>query len=62
MPKPLAARDRGASSVEYGLLVVLIAAVIVTAVVGLGGVTGSLFTKSCEEYSSTSAALDSDCE
>jgi pilus assembly protein Flp/PilA len=36
--------DRGASAVEYGLLVGLIAAVIVVAVTALGGKLNGLFT------------------
>ena len=33
----LAREDRGATAVEYGLLVALIAAVIITVVIALGG-------------------------
>ncbi len=36
--------ERGASAVEYGLLVALIAAVIVVAVIALGGVVKGAFT------------------
>lgn len=36
--------DRGATAVEYGLLVGLIAVVIIAAVVTLGGNLNSLFT------------------
>ena len=35
--------DRGATAVEYGLMVALIAAVIVTAVTALGGKLTTLF-------------------
>lgn len=38
--------DRGATAVEYGLLVGLIAVVIITAVVLLGGNLKDLFNKS----------------
>lgn len=38
-------KDRGATAVEYGLLVALIAAVIVGAVVILGGDIEKAFTK-----------------
>ncbi len=58
---PTASRDSGASSVEYGLIVVLIAAVIVTAVVAFGGITNALFETTCEEYSSQAPESDSDC-
>lgn len=37
--------ERGATAVEYGLLVALIAAVIVAVVVTLGGQIGAGFTK-----------------
>jgi pilus assembly protein Flp/PilA len=41
-------KDRGASAVEYGLMVAAIAAVIVTIVFGLGGVVKGVFnTTSC---------------
>lgn len=39
------ARDRGASAVEYGLLVAAIAAVIVAVVFGLGKIVQGAFTK-----------------
>ncbi len=38
----------GASSVEYGLLIALIAAVIVTSVALFGGGVGSLFDQTCQ--------------
>ena len=41
--------ERGASSVEYGLMVAFIAGVIFLAVLGLGGATHQLFTDSCTE-------------
>jgi pilus assembly protein Flp/PilA len=43
-------RDRGASAVEYGLMVAAIAAVIVAVVFGLGSVVKNAFT-------STSASI-----
>lgn len=39
------ARDRGASAVEYGLLVAAIAAIIVAVVFGLGKIVNGAFTK-----------------
>jgi Flp pilus assembly pilin Flp len=50
--------ERGASAVEYSLLVALIAAVVVTAVVALGLTTGSAYEDSCEKIST---AMGSDC-
>ena len=41
--------DVGASSVEYGILISLVAAVIVTAILAFGGLVGNLFSGSCQE-------------
>ncbi len=57
-----AARDQGASSVEYGLLVVLIAAVIVTAVFALGGLTKGLFDTTCISYASKATSTSVSCK
>jgi pilus assembly protein Flp/PilA len=40
----------GASAVEYGLLISLIAAVIVTATFLFGGMVKAQFTHTCEAY------------
>lgn len=40
--------DRGASAVEYALLITGIAAVIVVAVFALGPVTREMFTDTCD--------------
>ena len=40
--------ERGASAVEYGLLAVAVAALIVIIVFALGGVVGDLFGQSCD--------------
>jgi pilus assembly protein Flp/PilA len=42
-----ATHDRGASAVEYGLMVAAIAAVIVGVVFGLGTVVRNTFTDTC---------------
>lgn len=42
--------ERGASAVEYGLLISLIAAVIVTATFLFGGMVKAQFTHTCERY------------
>ena len=47
------ARDRGASAVEYGLMVAAIAAVIVGVVFGLGGLIKGAFSKTCSAISTT---------
>ena len=44
MSQPLRRDDRGATAVEYGLMVALIAAVIVGVVTALGGKLTTLFT------------------
>jgi Flp pilus assembly pilin Flp len=47
--KPGRCRDqRGASAVEYALVAVLIAVVIIASVTVLGGRTSGLFQKTCE--------------
>ncbi len=53
-------KDRGASAVEYGLMVAAIAAVIVGIVFGLGGIVQSVFTETCDEISQ-SAAVNGNC-
>jgi pilus assembly protein Flp/PilA len=45
------ASDRGASAVEYGLMVAAIAAVIVGIVFGLGRLVGGQFNKTCSAIS-----------
>lgn len=50
-------RDDGASAVEYGLLVALIAVVIAGTVVALGTVLNTEFTQACIEVASD----DTDC-
>jgi pilus assembly protein Flp/PilA len=52
----LARRDEdGASAVEYGLLVVAIAALIVIIVFALGGVVKDLFSKTCDNVQAKAA-------
>ena len=41
--------DAGATAVEYGILIALIAAVIIVAVAILGGLTGNAFDAPCAE-------------
>jgi pilus assembly protein Flp/PilA len=41
------AHDRGASAVEYGLMVAAIAAVIVGVIFGLGGLVRDTFSDTC---------------
>ena len=51
-----ARNERGASAVEYGLLIAGIAAVIVLAVFTLGGATDAMFNHTCDELDSAAAA------
>jgi pilus assembly protein Flp/PilA len=52
--------EKGASAVEYGLLVAAIAALIVIIVFLLGNVVKDVFTKTCDTISS-SAATTTQC-
>jgi len=47
--------------VEYGLLAVAIAAVVVTAVFVLGGFTSSLFDDTCETIRTETPSTTDDC-
>lgn len=46
--------ERGASAVEYGLLIAGIAMVVVLAIFALGPVTEELFTDTCDELDAQS--------
>jgi Flp pilus assembly pilin Flp len=52
--------DDGASSVEYGLIVSAIAAVITAVVFAFGGTANSLFSTSCDTIS-TSVTGNASC-
>ena len=49
IPRAAPRDERGASAVEYGLLIAGIAAMIVAAVFAFGGGTNGLFHGSCED-------------
>jgi len=53
------ATDRGATAVEYALMVAAIAALIVGIVFGLGKVVLNTFTKTCSSISSGTSASTS---
>ena len=53
---PAPDRERGASAVEYALVLVGIAALIVIAVVALGGKTNAMFDDTCSTIDSQPAA------
>lgn len=52
------ARDRGASAVEYGLLVAAIAAVIVGIVFGLGNLVRDVFNNTCNTVQNSAVPAD----
>ena len=52
--------ESGASAVEYGLLIVAIAAVIVIIVFALGGLVHDIFKKTCDSVS-TQASVSANC-
>ena len=52
-------KDRGASAVEYGLMVAAIAAVIVAVVFGLGSVVQSVLVDTCDSLAISSKTGDS---
>ena len=58
-------KDRGASAVEYGLMVAAIAAVIVAVVFGIGGLVKGAFDTTCNSIATqdADAATDAaDCQ
>jgi pilus assembly protein Flp/PilA len=55
------AKDRGASAVEYGLLVAAIAAVIVGVVFGLGRIVNDAFKKTSTCISTAAASQNPTC-
>jgi pilus assembly protein Flp/PilA len=55
------ARDRGASAVEYGLLVAAIAAAIVGIVFGLGSIVQGAFRHTCDTIAASPAGGGGDC-
>ncbi|GAA4694580.1 Flp family type IVb pilin [Nocardioides nanhaiensis] len=59
----LAARreERGASAVEYGLLIAGIAALIVVAVFALGPIIREAFEDTCDEITSGTSTISNTC-
>jgi pilus assembly protein Flp/PilA len=54
--------EQGASAVEFGLLVGMIAAVIITAMLIFGDFVGDVFTSSCETMDAGATAVSgADC-
>jgi pilus assembly protein Flp/PilA len=53
--------ERGASAVEYGLLIAGIAALVVVAVFALGPIVKEAFTDTCSEIDAGNSALAASC-
>ncbi len=53
--------ERGASAVEYGLLIAGIAAIIVVAVMALGPMIKEAFTDTCTAVKGANASIASTC-
>ena len=53
--------ERGASAVEYGLLIAGIAALIVVAVFALGPIVREAFTDTCDEIASGNSGIGGSC-
>ncbi len=54
--------ERGASAVEYGLLIAGIAAIIVVAVMALGPVVKSAFTGTCNSIKGGNSTMSGTCK
>ncbi len=54
-------KDRGASAVEYGLMVAAIAALIVGIVFGLGGVVREVFGDTCTTIKGGAPGVEAEC-
>ncbi|WP_148575063.1 Flp family type IVb pilin [Nocardioides caldifontis] len=54
-----ARNERGASSVEYGLIAVAVAALVTAVVFALGGVVQDLFSSSCAEIEAQASTAKS---
>lgn len=54
--------ERGASAVEYALLIAGIAAVIVIAVFALGPPTKEMFTDTCDNMKAEASSMTATCD
>ncbi len=61
MRSPRTDDERGASSIEYGLLAVAIAALIVVILFLLGGLVRETYADSCEEIRAEAASTSASC-
>jgi pilus assembly protein Flp/PilA len=53
--------EKGASAVEYGLLVAAIAALIVVIVFALGGIVSSIFSDTCTKVGNGASVATASC-
>ena len=53
--------ETGASTIEYGLLVALIVAVIVLAMFALGGLVTNTFSQTCDDIQTSAQVEDTEC-
>jgi pilus assembly protein Flp/PilA len=53
--------QRGASAVEYSLIVVAVAAIIVMVVFAVGALTGQMFTDTCSSLDSAYTSDSASC-
>jgi pilus assembly protein Flp/PilA len=54
--------ERGASAVEYGLLIAGIAALVVVVVFAFGGTISGIFTDTCQEIADGAGNAAAECE
>ena len=54
--------ERGASAVEYGLLIAGIAALVVVAVFALGPIVKEAFSDTCDEIKAGNGSIASTCD
>ena len=54
-------RDRGASAVEYGLMVAAIAAILVAIVFALGNIVSGAFSQTCSAISAGAPVNGQNC-
>lgn len=59
---PIPPTERGASAVEYALLIAGIAAILVVAVFALGPITKEMFTDTCDNVADASSDITTTCD
>ena len=54
-------KDRGATAAEYGLIIALVAAVVITVVVTLGSEINAMFDETCDRIAAQTAKSGNSC-